>query len=85
MQKRNSFNDWFPSVEVRHVFSSYQCEHVYADLYNVLSSLKLQFQRFLQMQMSYHSFNGQARERFYGNAPINVKPEGGELGIGWGF
>ena len=65
MQRPNSFNDWFLLVEVRQVFSSYQREHVYADLYKVLSSLELQFQRFLQIRISYHGFNGQEQERFY--------------------
>ena len=41
MQKWNSFSDWFPLVEISHIFSSYQCIHVYTDLYRVLSSLEV--------------------------------------------
>ena len=55
---------------VRYVFISYQHIHVYTDLYSLLSSLKLQLWKFLQLRISYHRFNGQERERFY----VKTKP-----------
>ena len=60
---------------VRYIFSSYQHIHVYTDLYSLLSSLKLQFWKFLQLQISYHRFNGQEQERFYGKTKRLLKSE----------
>ena len=60
---------------VRYIFSSYQHIHVYTDLYSLLSSLKLQFWKFLQLQISYHRFNGQEQERFYGKTKPLLKSE----------